>query len=487
MRRPLFLLLFLVTLGLLAAVWLQVPGVNGPGEWQWEYRPPGLGAGGLAAALLLAGLAIAVSLAGEGRFAGTRAGLALLVLLGGGITLAVIAAQPGGFGRVIGSLVSRHSFSYVYDAGVAPGTAELLADYPAASERLDLHSRTHPPGPLLLVRGLDALTRGLPVPEGGLAGRARDALAREINRARERSRPVPDTPPGPWAIVVLGFLLPALSALTAGPLQRLARAWGLSPAAAALAVLLWLLTPARSLFTPSLDQALPLLLVGAAALLVAGGRFRAGAPLAAGLLAALACFLSYGCLATLPWLGLLVLGTGSGEAPPWRERATWVRAGLLGLGFIAPWLLLALAAGYAPWRHFRAAIAMHRGMAVVTRSYATWVGWNLYDFALLLGPAVLGLALAALATGRREGPEGRSLRYGLLGFWGLLLLLDLSGSVRGEVGRIWLFFMPLAGLFAPVALERQGERHGERLPAVALSLLELALLVTLAANLIFVS
>src|SRR6185369_12198707 len=112
----------LVTAALLAAVGLRVPGVNGPQEWRWDYRPPGLDGAGLALVAVLAALAILASLWDGGRFAGSRAGLGILVLLGFGLTLAVAGAQPGGFGRVIQSLVSRHSFSYVFDAGVAPGT-----------------------------------------------------------------------------------------------------------------------------------------------------------------------------------------------------------------------------------------------------------------------------------------------------------------------------------------------------------------------------
>jgi hypothetical protein len=496
MRRLLSAFLLLATLALLAALWLQVPGANGPGEWRWEYRPPSLAAGPAATVVLLAALMISAALARGGRFAGSRPGLALLVLLGFLLTLAVTGAQPGGFDRVLAALASRHSFSYVYDAGVAPGTAELLADFPAASERLDLHSRTHPPGPLLLVRALDALTRPLPVIDGGrtqgLTRSATDALAREIARARERHRPAPDRPPGPWAIVALAFLLPALAALAAWPLHRLARVWGLPPEAQALAVLLWLLTPARSLFTPSLDQALPLLLTGAAALVATPGPGGLGRTRAfvAGLLAAAACFLSYGCLALLPWLALVTLGAeaSSPERPwPWPPRSAWVRAALLGGGFLVPWLVVVVGFGGSPVRDFRAAIAAHRAMAVATRGYATWVGWNLYDFTLFLGPAVLALALVAL---RPVAPGGRSCRWGIWGFWGLLALLDLSGSVRGEVGRIWLFFMPFAGLFAAAAISViSAPADGERRPvgSAVLALLELALLLSLAANLIFIA
>ncbi len=392
------------TVALVAAVVAQAPGANGPAEWRWEYRPPGL-AGGWAPALLAAALLAAYALwdsrpARRGR-APERALLALLIALGLAYTLALAGAEPGGLGRVLASLASRLSFGYAWDAGLAPPTRELLADYPAASARLDLHARTHPPGPLLAVRAVARLTRALPVPPpgaGGLAGRARDALDREVTRARDHRRPVPRRLPGPWALVVLAFLLPALSALAAWPLARLAAAWELPPAAGRLAALLWLAVPARSLFTPSLDQALPLLAVAALALAAAGGRRRA---FAAGLLLFLAAFLSYGCLALLPWAAAVALaaaGPAAPSGPP--PRRAWgrllVRPAALGLGFLLPWLALVPLAGYSPWAAFRAGVATHRTMAVVARGYLTWLAWNPYDFALLLGPPVLALGLAAL-------------------------------------------------------------------------------------------
>ncbi|MGH9362106.1 MAG: hypothetical protein ACRD2T_09325, partial [Thermoanaerobaculia bacterium] len=77
------------------------------------------------------------------------------------------------------------------------------------------------------------------------------------------------------------------------------------------------------------------------------------------------------------------------------------------------------------------------------RGYLTWLLGNPYDFALLLGPAVALPALGALALPR--------LRPTAAVFWGTLVLLLLAGSVRGEVGRIWLPFMPWACLLAAAA------------------------------------
>jgi len=495
----------LATLALLAAALLQAPGANGPAEWRWEYRtpgPPGLAGGWAPAGFALALLAIYFFWDRRASSSGLSSRpsalwLALAVLAGWGLTLSICAAEPGGFGRVLASLASRLSFSYVYDAGLAPPTRELLADYPAASARLDLHARTHPPGPILAVRGVDALTRALPLPPPGagrgLVAAARDALQREIARARDRHRPAPAEPPGPWTLVVLAFLLPALSALAAWPLARLAAAWGLGAGGARLAVLLWLAVPARSLFTPSLDQALPLLAVGALVLAAAGGRARPPRAFAAGLLLFAAAFLSYGCLALLPWAAAVALTAGGEESgdpngTP-RRRLDLARPLALGLGFLLPWLAL-VPLGYAPWTAFRYGILTHRTMAVVARGYLTWLAWNPYDFALLLGPIVLVLglaALAAVAAGAARAGRPLAYRVGIAGFWALLALLWISGSVRGEVGRIWLLFMPFACLFAADAVATGIDPPARRSWGAGLAALELALTLALAASMVFVA
>jgi hypothetical protein len=515
-RRLLLLLLAGANVALAAAVLTRQPWANGPAEWRWEYlaagalttarapaapgapampggpaTPPAVAgtahfpeaaAAGLGALLALAGLGV---LWGHPRLAARWIAAPLAVLCGTAFTFALVAAQPGGFARVAAALASRNSFGYVWDAALAPPSRALLADYPAASAGLNQHSVTHPPGPLLAVRALGWLDRLLPAPAvggaavgerteqaGPAAGRAPKlpalaaaAIAREVERARGHGRPVPRPPPGPWAVTALALLLPALSALAAWPLYSLGRRWGYDPRVALLAALLWLLVPARSLFTPSFDQALPLLLVGAAALAAAGGSARAAA---AGALLFAACFTSYGCLAALP----LVAACSAAAGGPWergnRTGSRWLlRTGLpLALGFALPYLALAVWAGHDPWHALRAALALHRRIAVAPRSYATWLLWNPYDFALLLSPAVLGLAAAAaLLPWQRPKP---SWRIACWTWWGMLALLLASGGVRGEAGRIWLIWMPFACLFAaPAAVRLGAEADGGRAPAGA--------------------
>ncbi|HEX7180249.1 MAG TPA: hypothetical protein VF756_00295 [Thermoanaerobaculia bacterium] len=482
MRRLLLpLLLLFLTLGLVIAVTRQLPFANGPAEWEWAYRPAGLEGLGLIAAAAL--MVILTWVAAQDRPTDWRWALPLLVVLGWALTLDLARAQPEGFRRIMRSLASRHSFGYVFDEGLAPDTRELLADYPAATAGLNQHARTHPPGPLLAVRGLDAIGRRLPPAkdDGGLVSMAADSLRREIERAAIRGRPVPRRAAAPGTLLLLALLLPALSALAAWPLHRLSLRLGLTPAAALFAVALWLLVPARSVFTPSLDQALPAFLVASAWLATGREKWRA---VLAGLFLALCAFFSYGYLAAAPLVGLLALtAERGGEEWPriaWRFAAT--RTALLIAGFLLPWLALALFSGYDLWEAFRSAMVQHRAIAVTPRGYSTWLVWNPYDFALLLGPVALGLAAAALRARAERTPGYRALAWG---WWGLIVLLLVSGSVRGEVGRIWLMLMPFACLLAAGAA---AERWSPRSPWPSLFLLaEAALLVALAANLVFVA
>jgi len=493
-RLALPLLLAFVTLAVLLAIVLQVPSANGPAEWQWPYHPAGLQGSGLLIAAVL--MVVVTWWTAQDRARDARWALPLLVALGCVLTLDVARAETGDFRGVMEALASRHIFGFVFDEGLAPDTRDLLADYPKATADLNQHTRTHPPGALLLVRGLDRIGRLLPAPQPGstsLSALAAECLDREVQRAAVRHRPVPHPPPAAWTLVLLALLLPGLSALAAWPLHRLALRLGLPPGPALLAATLWILVPARSLFTPSLDQALPFLLLTAAALAAGPGRWR---PLAAGVALSLSLFVTYGYLAPAVLVGLLAiiqpvvqpLGEKTGEIMDrrqvWRRMAA--RAALLAAGALLPWLLLAVCTGYNPLAAFQDALLQHRVIAVESRSYATWLLWNPYDFALLLGPAVVGLAAAALVSGGGPGTRTPAFRILAWGWWALLALLLVSGTVRGEVGRIWLMLMPFACVLAAGAAADRSEWSDRRSPwAGIVLLLQAALLLGLAANMTF--
>jgi hypothetical protein len=83
-------------------------------------------------------------------------------------------------------------------------------------------------------------------------------------------------------------------------------------------------------------------------------------------------------------------------------------------------------------------LSAHRAFTV-SRSAAVWLRYNLLDFGMWLGPATVVAIAAAL---KRKGRGDVAWRLTLCACLGLLVS-DLSGTARGEVGRLWMPFMPL--------------------------------------------
>ena len=121
--------------------------------------------------------------------------------------------------------------------------------------------------------------------------------------------------------------------------------------------------------------------------------------------------------------------------------AQWTLVVLLAVG---PYLLAWLLFGFQPVATFKAASAAHHAQAGAhARSYLPWVFANLADFAMALGGAWLGLVAVRLwAWFRQERWQPSICMVTLL----VLMLLNLSGMVRGEVARLWMVFVPLLAL-----------------------------------------
>ncbi len=89
-----------------------------------------------------------------------------------------------------------------------------------------------------------------------------------------------------------------------------------------------------------------------------------------------------------------------------------------------------------------------------SRAYATWVIFNLSDFFIFLGiPLFVIFFLVILnlfqnLTRFRLGGRNDTLVIDPLsvGFISMILLLDISGTVRGEVARIWVPFYPFLAI-----------------------------------------
>ena len=78
------------------------------------------------------------------------------------------------------------------------------------------------------------------------------------------------------------------------------------------------------------------------------------------------------------------------------------------------------------------------------RQHTTWLWANLVDATIFAGAPVVALAawrcMASLFTPRWWDDPTSRLRLSIIS---AILLLDISGTTRGEVGRIWVPMMPM--------------------------------------------
>jgi hypothetical protein len=223
------------------------------------------------------------------------------------------------------------------------------------------------------------------------------------------------------------------------------------------AAALYVFAPTVGLFTFGLDTAIA---CGAAWSLVfclralRGGRCAALWWAAAGAATGFTSFLSFGALA----VGLIALCVLLQTGARHRERhMAWLAA-----GFVVAWVFIVLLFPQQPLRIYQQAMAAHHAATLATRSYLLWAPLNLVMFALFAGwPAVLAALWAAFRPrvpvetvgGEREIDGTLSIgRATLL----IVLILTLSGQVRGEVERLWFFLLPPLCALAAMMLVGEG-------------------------------
>jgi len=453
----LFLLLSLVLAGLILTDGL--PHLRGPApgtsEWYWPYllRPfarwwPSILAG------------IAISLVGgwwlrrdDGRddswLLVSLACLSLALQLG-----LVYADRPHVGAELVDRTLSKASSGYLATAGEIDNLGEALRRYPELMPTFDNdHARTHPPGFIIAHWLTDHVLRRFP--------RLTEALARPATYWRCTDLWVLARPPSTAAALWLwSWLPPLLAALTVIPAYALSRRW-YEPKIARLAALLAATLPALLLFVPTPDQIFAFLAALSLFLLISGLRhMRWGAVLTAGLIVSLMSFLSLGNVA---WAALLsaygvwwLLWPGEASEALRQEPRRWGMLLLFGMGAAVLWLFYWAGWGVAPWVVARAGLAQHYELVTSIRRYDWWLFYNLVDLFLFAGPPVaVGLVWRAGAAvrGRREHiTEDGRLAILLLA---LLLAINLAGSTRGEVGRLWLVFMPAAAVVAGGVLGRR--------------------------------
>lgn len=395
---------FVVAAGLLPALGALVyfPGVNGPWYWRWTYVPTDP----TPFFAVAAAACVALCWAASGR-AHPRRAVAALVVVHLGITLSFAALSSKGIGLIGERVADADITSYHTEALRTGDLVEFLDDYDRRLPRLIGHAKTHPPGPILYYVFWNAML-------GPQAGAQWGGLFLVLLAA---------------SIVPLLFLL----------VQRLAGVEAALTAAAVAAAF-----PGIIVMPGAFDSVYPVITAGIALTwlrALEGSR-------AAALLCGLTLFL--GLLFTPAFL---VLGTFFALAAllslfwnPLASRRAFIEAAVLGgLPVVGLFGAAALAFGYDHLASLKTAMAVQEGLARdYNRPWSSTVVWDVYDFFLASGwsiAAVLALFLWSWRKRAFEDSTGRLRAFAAAGL-ATIVVVDLTGLLRAETARVWLFLQP---------------------------------------------
>ena len=358
-----------------------------------------------------------------------RISLSLLVLANFLLQIFAILLQSPNLEMVREIVISENATGYYSYALRIQDLSQWILQFPQAV--LMGHVATHPPGPILFYylwiklfgAGIAALLGGCAV---GLTGS-------------------------------LGVLM----------VYWLAGLWTAAQRTLLLAAALYALLPSLTVFFPEFDQFYPVLSMSMVFFWVRALR-KFGDTHAACLGAVLfvaTCF-AYNLLA----MGVFLAGYGLYWL--WREgfaRSAWtllLRAAGIGLGLCAGLhLVLWISTGYNAPAAFVSALRHQADLdLILARPYKVFAVFDLYDFILgagVIGPLIVLLRLPGLAAG--FGKERQDVALTLIGIL-TILTVDLSGLLRGEASRVWLFLQPF--WVVPAALELSRLRWTWLLPVL---------------------
>ena len=410
--------------------------LNGVIEWtgfEWPWRDLGV----LRTASIMFAPLVAISWAlwraEKGELPAPWRLLAVLALSNYSLQLLAMVSDPRGLGFVQTIVASPSTTSYFADATEIQGSLiAWLREFHRTP--LYLHSATHPAGPILYYYFFYKLF-----------GPATGAML------------------GGCCVGLLG---------SAGVfvVYRFAGLWTAEQKPRIVASALYALLPSLTVFFPEFDQVYPilsmLLLLQWVEALTKPERWLPRA-LALGMLLALSAFFAYNLLSTgafLVYSALYRLWMEGWRRPAWRTlvRSSSVALATCGGVYLALWF----ATGYNAPAAFRQALSNQSQTAsLLKRPYAAFVLLDPYDF--LLGAGMLALPLVVFhvrGVFRKFDVRQASSVFTLIGL-GTILTIDISGLLRAETARVWLFLQPL--LIVPAAIELSRVRWPWRLSIFA--------------------
>ena len=398
------------------AIWMRVMEFGSDeGNWVYPYlRRPDVRAVLLGIVVATAAGFMAMRLPIRPRGIGQEVGLVVATfVVGVALEISVREFSPDS----LASLVQSDTANGFYSAAVRTDVSALLGSFEQTLAGLPRHVQSNLPGKVLFYRSL---------------------LTVSHNPA------------------VLGWLVIAISNLTAVFVYLLGRFLFTDRSVAWFAMVLCLFSPAKVLFQPILNVVSPVLVYAALVLWVASIQsLTRWLPLLCGAML-FAAFL----IEPLPFaLGLVFVALALQRVRETRSISQPLGSAVrITVGFLGCALLLYWWRGFDVLREFRFVTADAVNFNYTARrSYGVWVVQNVKEYFVGAGAAASFVAVTSLfflpRLNWRESTEGR---MGALtaGFFVTLAVLDLAGINRGEVTRLWIFLVPIQCLIVAYACSR---------------------------------
>ena len=272
---------------------------------------------------------------------------------------------------------------------------------------------------------------------------------------------------GQVSSALLQLFMPLWAALAVAPLYRLARLI-FNTEVARWSVVLWPLVPGLSLFTPRFNVFYPLLTSTLLLFLWRGLDQRRLRWLAlAGFVVSAATFFNLSLVPLGLLAGLTIIGHWLWHKDPFSRPVLNLLTFALGCASI--WLIYSLLSGVSVLDVINLGLSQHLQLS---RPYLPYLLIHPYEMFMFVGLPLAFLAIWQIC--RLPAIRGRALVFSAAA-WITLAILVLSGTARGETGRVWLFFAPLWVILAAATLTQlNGRSRLALLGAQAICLLSMA-------------
>ena len=432
-------LLFLLALSLgivIALLFDIVPFLRGGFGWRWPYTSPSRET---VQRLLPGVLTLAVYLAGLTLLRNRRTAVFLTWVMLGAI------AMPFAFLTLYGSpvyelytrTVSLLTTGAYLKAAEFTGLGELLHQWPnemkAGEGFVHTHVSISPPGWPAIYLLATRLLEQFPALSEPLSLALRRMQCDNLIIMKHTSAQI--------SSALVGMLAPVWAGLTVLPLYLLGRELS-GDTSVRRAIAWWPIVPAATLFVGTLNSPYPFLATITMLLLSIGlYRRRCHAVMGnvslvlAGVFAVLCFAINFAFAPLILLCGIFILLHQGFESRNVFRRDVIEAGALFLLGALSAMVIYRLVAGHYLHDLLRLAMDQHLDL---NREYLPWVWLHLWDVILFAGLPIFGLFVINLFRKPRE----RVRRLGSAVMITLIIMV-LSGTGRGETGRLWMFFMPL--------------------------------------------